>query len=64
MKRICNECKKEAVTICDKCGEPTCRECAQIVVEKPTDVDVKIYHKGKCVPKKFRKAESKEEVIA
>jgi CO dehydrogenase/acetyl-CoA synthase gamma subunit (corrinoid Fe-S protein) len=51
----CKECSKEAVTYCDECNEPTCRACARIVVEKQTDVDVKIYHKGKCVPKKFRK---------
>ena len=47
----CRDCNKEAVTLCDKCGEPTCRECAQIVVLKPTDVDVQIYHRKKCVPK-------------
>jgi len=51
----CRDCNKEAVTLCDKCENPTCRECAQIVVEKPTDVDVKIYHKKKCVPKKYQK---------
>lgn len=54
---MCNECRKEAVTSCDKCGELTCRECAQIVVEKPTDVDVKIYHRKKCVPKKYQNKE-------
>jgi hypothetical protein len=55
MNRICSECPQLAVTDCDKCGKPTCRECAQIVVAKPTDLEVKIYHKGKCTPKKFRK---------
>lgn len=60
MNKICKECKKEAVTHCDKCSELTCRECSRIVVDKPTDVDVLIYHK-KCVPKKYQK---KLEVIA
>lgn len=61
----CRDCNKQAVTLCDKCEEPTCRECAQIVVLKPTDVDVQIYHKEKCVPKKFRKKkEDKSGVVA
>ena len=53
----CRDCNKEAVTKCDKCAEPTCRKCAQIVVEKPTDVNVKIYNKKKCGPKKYQKKE-------
>ena len=65
MNRICSECKGQAVTDCDKCEQPTCRKCAQIVVLKPTDVDVKIFHRGKCTPKKYRKKEeSKAEVKA
>ena len=65
MNRICSECKQQAVTNCDKCGEPTCRECAQIVVAKPTDLEVMIYHRNRCVPKKFRKKEeTKSEVTA
>ncbi len=51
----CVKCGAPANTECDKCAKPTCRKCSQIVVKKPTDVVVHIYHKGKCTPKKFRK---------
>tara|TARA_R110001632_G_scaffold4863_2_gene20016 strand:- start:13934 stop:14125 length:192 start_codon:yes stop_codon:yes gene_type:complete len=55
INKQCVKCGKEKVTECDTCDKPTCRACSQIVVNKPTDIDVKIYHKGKCTPSKFRK---------
>ena len=52
-KKRCR-CGKDKVTNCDKCGKPTCKNCAQIVVEKATDKDVIIYHTT-CTPAKYRK---------
>lgn len=54
-RNSCIKCGAEGNTTCDACEEYTCRKCCQIVVVKPTDIDVYIYHKGKCTPKKFRK---------
>jgi len=50
-------CGIMGTTQCDsgKCDMGVCRKCAQIVVEKATQLEVSIYHKGKCTPKKFRK---------
>lgn len=53
---LCAKCSQTSVTKCDHCSKPTCRECSQIVVAKPTDEFVYVYHReGKCVPRKFRK---------
>ena len=53
----CRTCTKEAVTKCDHCGEGICRDCIQIVVEKPTDNHVSVYHRETCVPRRHRKNE-------
>jgi hypothetical protein len=46
-------CGKDKVTNCDKCGKATCKNCARIVVDTPTDENVFIYH-TKCTPSKYR----------
>tara|TARA_R110000744_G_scaffold45947_3_gene101843 strand:+ start:2606 stop:2794 length:189 start_codon:yes stop_codon:yes gene_type:complete len=48
-------CGKNRTTDCDKCGEATCKDCAQVVVEKSTDANVLVYHSNKCTPVKYRK---------
>jgi len=53
--KMCSMCNKEGQTDCDHCGAPVCRECSQIVVKKPTDNHVYIYHRETCVPRKNRK---------
>ena len=56
---MCSTCRQEAVTRCDKCNSPVCRDCLQIVVEKPTDNHVSVYHRETCVPRRHRKKEMK-----
>jgi len=51
----CKLCGKASTSNCDSCNERTCRECSIIVVEKPTAVEINLYHKGKCTPLRFRK---------
>ena len=48
-------CGKNKVTNCDKCGKATCKDCAQIIVERQTDKEVLIYHAKRCTPVKYRK---------
>lgn len=47
-------CGTDRVTDCDKCGEPTCRDCLQLTVEKASALTVEVYH-AKCVPLRFKR---------
>jgi hypothetical protein len=51
----CRDCNKIGVSNCDGCDLRTCKNCSQIVVLNSTDTNVSLFHRKKCVPKKFRK---------
>ena len=59
-KGLCIKCGNDAVTNCDNCNKPTCRDCLQLVVMKATDDEVHVFHRGKCVPKRFRRDEDEK----
>jgi len=47
-------CGGNRVTDCDKCNKSTCYNCSTLVVVKPSDTEVMVYHTG-CKPKKYSK---------
>lgn len=47
-------CGGNRVTDCDKCNLATCYKCSTIAVEKPTALEVMIFH-AECKPKKYQR---------